>query len=424
MLKKFKSANKSLVYSLSISFTAILIAISLYLFKSDAKKNNLEKQAISVTALKLEKKDNKPKINLFCTIVNPYITKLKSPIETYVDEVLVHPTEHIQEGKTLIILNLDELNNDIKLQNNKINTINEQLKIIDKNHEYDKKLFISEKNKFNIAQKNLKRFEQLQQKLAVSKKQVDDAQFDLESSQLSLINRQKEIDLYPIRKSELLQQLKQANNQLDNLKLDLKRARITSPIDGYITEVNAAKGSKVEPGQILVELHDNNKSEIRCQIPELYVSQIFKAAQSKNETIGTTEIYEDIYNLKMLNISSIARINQGGADATFLFTNKTPPLAIIGKTVKVQVMMPAIKESFLIPLSAIYHDHYVYKIIDNKNNTKLQSVKIKIIGLDKINDEEYLIIESKDLNSDDIILTSTLATATDGLPVKIVRYSK
>jgi len=424
MLKDYISKNKSLFYSLLIIAIAIIITILMYAFKQKAEKKEFKKHFVSVSAIKLQKNNNNPKINLFCTIVNPYITKLKSPIETYVDQVLVHPTEYVSEGKTLIKLNLEEIHNDIKLQENKINSMKEQIKLVEKNYEFDKQLLQSEKNKLNIAKKNLKRFEQLQAKLAVSKKQVDDAKFDLESSQLGVINRQKEIDLYPIKKSDLTHQLDQATNQLDNLKLDLKRSTIISPINGYITQVNAAKGSKVEPGQVLIELHDNNKTEIRCQIPELYVSQVYKASKSKNITKGYTEIYGVKYELKMLNISSIARINQGGADATFLFEKKTPPLAIIGKTVKVQITMPTIQDSYLVPLSAIYHDHYIYKIINDKKMSKLKSVKIDILGIDYINNKEYLIIKSPKLHPNETVLMSTLATATEGLPVKIIKYNK
>jgi len=424
MLKNYISKNKSLFYTLCIIAIAIVITAMMYAFKNKADKKAFKKNLVSVSAVKLQKNNNSPKINLFCTIVNPYITKLKSPIETYVDQVLAHPTEHVKEGKILIILNLEELHNDIKLQENKIKSINEQIKFLDKNYEFDNQLLQSEKNKFKIAQKNLKRFEQLQEKLAVSKKQVDDAKFDLESSQLGVINRQKEIDLYPIKKTDLTYQLGQAINQLDNLKLDLKRSTIISPINGYITQVNAAKGSKVEPGQILIELHDNNKTEIRCQIPELYVSQVYKAARSKHITKGYTEIYGETYELKMLNISSIARINQGGADATFLFENKRPPLAIIGKTVKVQITMPAIKDSYLVPLSAIYHDHFIYKIVNEKKISKLKSVKVDILGLNYINGKEYLIIKSPKLYQNETVLMSTLATATEGLPVKVIKYNK
>tara|TARA_R110000868_G_scaffold180160_3_gene420759 strand:+ start:15954 stop:17231 length:1278 start_codon:yes stop_codon:yes gene_type:complete len=420
MITNSLSKTRSSIIIFSLLLAVILVTLMMYVFKSSAEKKSVKKNLTSISVLQLQITNNNPKINLFGTIINPYITKLKSPINTYVDEVLVHTTEYVKQGKLLIKLNIEELHNDIELQKNKIQSINQKIALLDKNYEFDQQLLKAEKHKLKIAKKNVSRFEELQKKQAISKKQADDALFDLENSQLATINRQKEIDTHPIKKSELKHQLQQANNELDNLLLDLKRSNITSPIDGYITQINAAKGSKAEPGQTLIELHDNNKTEIRCQIPELYVSEIYQATKAKKITTGITEIYNTLYTLDLLNISAITRLNQGGADAIFRFKDNTPPLAIIGKTVKVQVTMPVIPNSYLIPLSAIYHDKFIYKISDSK----LKSIKINILGIDYVNNKEYLIIKSSDLKPNDLILVSTLATANEGLPVKIVKTSK
>ena len=373
MITNSLSKTRSSIIIFSLLLAVILVTLMMYVFKSSAEKKSVKKNLTSISVLQLQITNNNPKINLFGTIINPYITKLKSPINTYVDEVLVHTTEYVKQGKLLIKLNIEELHNDIELQKNKIQSINQKIALLDKNYEFDQQLLKAEKHKLKIAKKNVSRFEELQKKQAISKKQADDALFDLENSQLATINRQKEIDTHPIKKSELKHQLQQANNELDNLLLDLKRSNITSPIDGYITQINAAKGSKAEPGQTLIELHDNNKTEIRCQIPELYVSEVYQATKAK-----------------------------------------------IGKTVKVQVTMPVIPNSYLIPLSAIYHDKFIYKISDSK----LKSIKINILGIDYVNNKEYLIIKSSDLKPNDLILVSTLATANEGLPVKIVKTSK
>ena len=378
MITNSLSKTRSSIIIFSLLLAVILVTLMMYVFKSSAEKKSVKKNLTSISVLQLQITNNNPKINLFGTIINPYITKLKSPINTYVDEVLVHTTEYVKQGKLLIKLNIEELHNDIELQKNKIQSINQKIALLDKNYEFDQQLLKAEKHKLKIAKKNVSRFEELQKKQAISKKQADDALFDLENSQLATINRQKEIDTHPIKKSELKHQLQQANNELDNLLLDLKRSNITSPIDGY------------------------------------------QATKAKKITTGITEIYNTLYTLDLLNISAITRLNQGGADAIFRFKDNTPPLAIIGKTVKVQVTMPVIPNSYLIPLSAIYHDKFIYKISDSK----LKSIKINILGIDYVNNKEYLIIKSSDLKPNDLILVSTLATANEGLPVKIVKTSK
>ncbi|MEM7007931.1 MAG: efflux RND transporter periplasmic adaptor subunit [Thermodesulfobacteriota bacterium] len=109
--------------------------------------------------------------------------------------------------------------------------------------------------RFQLARKNLVRFEELEQKGVASTQQLQDAESE---------------------KSALGARIAQFQAQVDSLEYDIEKSKITAPFSGYVTQEFTEVGQWVQKGGPVVELIDIDIAEIKIDMPERYVSQIKK----------------------------------------------------------------------------------------------------------------------------------------------------
>lgn len=109
--------------------------------------------------------------------------------------------------------------------------------------------------RYQLAKKNLVRFEELEKKGVASTQQLQDAESE---------------------RSALGARIAQFQAQVDGLKYDIEKSNIVAPFSGYITEEFTEVGQWVQKGGPVVELIDIEVAEIRIDMPERYISKIDK----------------------------------------------------------------------------------------------------------------------------------------------------
>lgn len=107
--------------------------------------------------------------------------------------------------------------------------------------------------RYQLARKNLDRFQELEQKGVASIQQLQDAESE---------------------KSALNARIAQFQAQVDGLEYDIEKSKITAPFSGYVTEEFTEIGQWVEKGGPVVELINIESAEISIDMPERYVSKI------------------------------------------------------------------------------------------------------------------------------------------------------
>jgi RND family efflux transporter MFP subunit len=107
--------------------------------------------------------------------------------------------------------------------------------------------------RYELAQKNFKRFQELKNKGIVSVQQFQDAESEQKAWSAEISQLQAQIDRY---------------------EYDLDKARIVAPFSGYVTSERTEVGQWIDEGGAVVELIDIDTIEITVDAPERYVSQI------------------------------------------------------------------------------------------------------------------------------------------------------
>lgn len=109
--------------------------------------------------------------------------------------------------------------------------------------------------RYQLARKNLERFEELEQKGVASTQQLQDADSE---------------------KSALNARIAQFQAQVDGLDYDIEQSNITAPFSGFVTEEYTEVGQWVQKGGPVVELIDISIAEIGIDMPERYINKVKK----------------------------------------------------------------------------------------------------------------------------------------------------
>lgn len=109
--------------------------------------------------------------------------------------------------------------------------------------------------RYQLARKNLNRFQELEQKGVASTQQLQDAESE---------------------KSALNARIAQFQAQIESLEYDIEKSNITAPFSGFVTGEYTEVGQWVQKGGPVVELIDMNVAEISIDMPERYISKVKK----------------------------------------------------------------------------------------------------------------------------------------------------
>ena len=109
--------------------------------------------------------------------------------------------------------------------------------------------------RYQLAKKNLVRFEELEKKGVASTQQLQDAESE---------------------KSALGARIAQFQAHVEGLKYDIEKSEIKAPFSGYVTKEFTEVGQWVQKGGPVVELIDIEIAEISIDMPERYISKVNK----------------------------------------------------------------------------------------------------------------------------------------------------
>lgn len=109
--------------------------------------------------------------------------------------------------------------------------------------------------RYQLAKKNLVRFEELEKKGVASTQQLQDAESE---------------------KSALGARIAQFQAQVDGRKYDIEKSEIRAPFSGYVTEEFTEVGQWIQKGGPVVELINIDVAEIKIDMPERYISKVNK----------------------------------------------------------------------------------------------------------------------------------------------------
>ncbi len=402
-------------WAFGIIIAVVIIIALLVATKPETPTTPSEEKAWLVNSVKVSPQSHAPQIQVLGKVESPNTSTLSSSMAADVAVVAVREGELVEKDQLLV--QLDDRDLVIKRQQLEadITDLRAQSETEKNRYKSDQRALAEEQKLLSIAEQALARQTKLKASNLVAQERLEQAESQRAQAALAVSNRQQALSDHPNRLRQLEARLLRAENALRQVRLDLERTQIQAPFAAWITHVPVSVGERVQTGQALVEIYEPDALEIRAQIPNRYAPRIREALQD-SQTITAKGLWHDAtIKLKLARLSARVNAASGGIDALFEPLTNEATLSL-GATLTVQVELPAYKDSISLPVSALYGENRVYRIADGR----LQTVFVNVLGqqFDASAQKDRVLVQSKDLQAGDLVITTQLPNAIDGLKIQ------
>lgn len=353
-----------------------------------------------------------PALTLYGQLETSDLTRAAASNRGRVQQVLVREGQRITPGQ--LMLTLDErdfqparLQAQAKVQEFLAEIDREQLRF-----ESDKKALKHELSLLKLAEAAVARAVTMKAKNLGSNASLDEAREALENQKLAANSRQYSLNEYAIRLSILKAKLQQQQAELQIAELDLERSRIHAPFEGYVADVEVAEGDHVNVNQILLSYYPADSLELRALIPAPFQAEIQLALLERTVLTASASGVSGPINLRLDRLAGQAESR--GIDGFFTIQPKVEDLRL-GSRLSLILDRPIVDNAVAIPYEALYGRNRVYKIVDGR----LLAINVRVLGdYSKPDEQTALLISSSLIKEGDLILTTHLPNALNGLRVR------
>ena len=373
-----------------------------------------EQRAWLIETQQITKETLIPTVELFGRVVSPTHSRLTSILDAEVIEVNVMTGQTVEAGEVLIRLDSRTIQTQLRLLQADVARINASLEREHQRVIADREILRHENRLLKLATDAMERSRTLKNRNLISQSEFDVTERVEQQARLAVTAREAAIREYDSRAAVLKAELQRAQASLEKAMQDLEDAEIIAPYAGRITEVHVAAGNHVRNASPLVDMFDHTTTEIRTLIPNRYLAQVRKSITDEIELEAVAELDDEQLLLKLDRLASTVDPGRGGVDAYFRMSSNSiyPEL---GRSVTVLLSLSPVEDASAIPYQAVYGSNQVFKV----NSDSLKSATIKRHGQLVRNNKTYIVATSSDLEADDLLVTTQLNNAVDGLKVEI-----
>jgi len=215
---------------------------------------------------------------------------------------------------------------------------------------------------------------------------------------------------------ELEARLAQKRAALEKAQLQLERTRIKAPYAGRITRVRVSVGERVNPGNPMLDLFEEESLVFRALIPERYLHDVQEAQRNGRSLRVTGQLEGQALEGELASLGASIPDGAGGVEGLFRITRGQAFLQL-GRVTTLYLHLPALDGVLPIPFEALYGSDKVY-LVDEEN--RLRPVTVERVGELRREGRELLLIRSSALRNGQRLLLTQLPNAVEGLLVKVV----
>jgi len=416
MIKKHKILSK--IIPLIIVSVAIGGFIILKKTRPSAPVKAIEERQWLVQAETITVGTYSPVIPLYGRSDVPSVTTITAAIQSHVQQIRVKPGEFVKKNQVLLSLDEQQVKIQLQQQDAEKKEIDALITSEKTRHRFDIELLKQEQQLLHLANQAVARAQELQKNDLGSRAVLDEAQQAVARQQIAVQNHQFRIDDHPARLAQLSSRKDKILANMALTQLDLSYAKIVAPTDARIISVHTTQGEYVSKNSKLLTLLANHQIELQAQIPSRYIPLIERQL-AEGKTLMATSADDTSMPFTLTRLAASIREGQGGVDAFFSF-GENPQNVPIGRTYELWLSLPTLENSFTLPQDALYGTHRVYKIVDQR------LVGIEVSWLGEMRTENYsmrLILQSPEITTGDVLLTTKFANAMHGLNVVVSEQS-
>jgi len=350
-----------------------------------------------------------PELTLYGAVETPRQSELSAAVNADVVAVDVFEGSTVDTGAIMVKLDTEDLELAVIQRRADVAEIEANISSEQRTHQANIDSLQKEEELLQLYRRSLERAEKLASTRVGSEAAIDEALRAVRQQELSLTGRQRAIDEHQSTTAVLDARLARARAALRQADRDVGRALITAPFAGRVIGVHVSPGDRVRTGEKILSMYDTRYVEARAQLPSRLVSE-FQQSLNETGTIAVQGVVEGReYGLEINRLGGRIQSGSGSLDALFRFTDPDPPQ--LGRTITLTVT-----NAIALPNAAVRNGDRVYRVVENH----LQSVPVQRLGEFRGDSGQSLIIVSSDaIANDDLIITSQLTSAIDGMKVQV-----
>ncbi len=396
----------------------ILFAVSVFAYmkasKPERKKPQANEKVWQVNTLSAQLRSLSPSLTLYGEVETRSLLKAAAPGAGLVAEVLVNPGDQVRQGQLLIRLDSRDFAVSDLQARAEVEDIRAQLAEHELKFKANLKALEEEKKLLQLAKKEVQRINSLKAKNLSSESALSNARELLGKQELSMINKQLEVDRYPTTRQQLQARLSRAEARLAETGLAIERSELVAQFDGIVAEVPVSAGDRVRIADVLVSLYPIDSLEIRARIPAAYQTEIQQSLLDEEPLMGHAELAGLDLQLQLLRLAGAA--DASGIDAYFKIVEGARRLRI-GNLIRLNLQRPLQDYVVAIPFRAIYGNNRIFLLQDGR----MKALQVESLGQYTLETgTDSLLIRSDQIKDGDKIITTHLPNAVDGLKVKAV----
>lgn len=400
---------------LIIALVAAGVIFVLTATKPSPPKAETTEKAWLVDAEALKFSAHHPTLTLLGTVSSPFEAELTAIIQADVLSVPVREGDRVSQGQVLLSLDKQDVQSRVTQREADLQELEAQMLAENNRYQSDQKLLKEESKLLQVARDAFARQQRLKSSNLVAQERLEQAESQVAQNALAVTARRQAIDDHPNRVRQLEAKISRAKALLADAQRDMKRSDIRAPFDGVVTSVLVAPGERVQVGQFLVGVYDLDQSEVRSQIPDKYLS-IIRKALNEGQKILANAVYQGMaVEFELARLAGQTNLGAGGVDAFFKPVSSREPF-ILNTTVRLNTRLPALENTFTLPVSALYGTDRIYRVEEGR----IYAETTTVLGtLKDLEGRTRIISDSARFREGDLIITTQLPNAISGLKVEL-----
>ncbi|MBK1630148.1 RND transporter [Thiohalocapsa halophila] len=354
-----------------------------------------------------------PELTLYGRVETPDLLRATASASAWVTDVAVRDGELVAEGDVLVRLDERDFLPRIEQAKAQIAELEAEIESERNRYETDKLALEKEKRLLDLARDAVARQERLKTQQVGAEQALDEAERAAVQQALAVSNREMSLADHPTRVRALEARLASNQARLQELQLEYERATLRAPYDGIVTGVEVTPGDQVAKGQVLARMFALDSLQVRARIPAPYQAELLTALRQAGTLPAAAEIGDTAVALTLDRIAGEA--GPSGVDG--LFHVASDPAALrLGQMLTVRLERPARDGVIAVPFRAVYGGGRIYKLEDGR----MVGVDVETLGEHRGGKDEVerLLVRSPQIKAGDLIVTTHMPNAMDGLRVE------
>lgn len=262
------------------------------------------------------------------------------------------------------VADVDERQAQLREAKSKLDELTARRQMIGGALEQDRKLL-------TLRQRDVDRADKLAARGNVSDKAVDTANIDLARQRQTTVMRQNELTAETARIEQQQAIIERQSVALRRAERDLKNTRLTAPFDGYLVDVAAEMGKRLNVNDRVADLIDAGRLEARVTVSDAQFGRLVGSgdgiAGRPVDIVWRIGRTEKTYPARLDRVAARIDAASGGVDLFARLNGTAAPRDLRpGAFVEVRVNDQLYRDVAQVPEYAVYDTDKVYVVVDDR----------------------------------------------------------